>query len=473
MSTSRPKALWDFAFLASGETLSKIAGFIAFAYLARILTPQAYGSVEVAVAMLALFSFVVDFGFGPIAARDIIRNPGLSEQYAALIPAARLLLIIFSIPAMCAVAYFMELPRQTMELVWVFAFALIAHAWIQLGILQGLDKMAMVSFAQILRMLTFALGVILFVHNTDDLLRVGFVEIASMTVMATYFAAMQKRLLIPLRLSFNIKELLKLAARSYEMGLSMGFCGLTQYLPTLFMAVFAGAVEVAWFVAAQRIVISVVTYSSAYHFNLFPIVASHLKESREAFLKLAIPSYRVSVWGVIFIALTTVLISKPVCVFIFGQDYANAGLALAILIWVLPFALLSGHAHWALIAIHKQRNVLFSQLAGLMINIVSGLILIPKYGLIGAAISMLASSVMVWLVAHFYANRLVAKTPFIRLLIPPAFLAALVIYFVYEQVGLTGYTMIVGPVVYAVGALLFDKSLISDLHILLKVKNKG
>ncbi len=471
MSTSRPKALWDFAFLASGETLSKIAGFIAFAYMARVLTPQAYGSVEVAVAMLALFSFVVDFGFGPIAARDIIRNPGLTNQYAALIPAARLLLIIVSIPAMCIVAYFMELPRETMELVWVFAFALLAHSWIQLGILQGLDKMAMVSFAQILRMFTFALGVILFVHNTDDLLRVGFIEIASMVAMAAYFVAMQKRLLIPVRLSFDIKELIKLAGRSYEMGLSLGFCGLTQYLPTLFMAVFAGAIEVAWFAAAQRIVISVVTYSSAYHFNLFPIVASHLKESRGAFLKLAIPSYRVSVWGVIFISLTTVLISEPVCVFIFGEDYANAGLALAILIWVLPFSLLSGHAHWALIAIHKQRSVLFSQLAGLIINIISGLILIPNYGLIGAAISMLASSVMVWVVAHCYANRLVAKTPFIRLLILPALLAAIVIYLVYAHAGLNGYTMVAGPVLYLVLALFLDKSLLSDLRILLKVKN--
>ena len=63
---SQFKALWDFVFLSGGETIGKVAGFVAFAYLARTLDSDSYGAAELAMAMLAIFGLIVNFGFGPI-----------------------------------------------------------------------------------------------------------------------------------------------------------------------------------------------------------------------------------------------------------------------------------------------------------------------------------------------------------------------------------------------------------------------
>ena len=115
---TRFKALWDFVFLSSGESLGKVAGFLAFAYLARTLDSASYGAVELAVAMLAIFGLFVDFGFGQIGAREVSQSPHKAAHWAALIPGARLLISLLCIPLMCLLGVLMDLPEKETQLIW-------------------------------------------------------------------------------------------------------------------------------------------------------------------------------------------------------------------------------------------------------------------------------------------------------------------------------------------------------------------
>ena len=65
--------------------LSKLIGFAAFAYLARVLEPEAYGSLELAVALSVCFAMVIDFGLSPIGAREVARHPSETRRLAAQI----------------------------------------------------------------------------------------------------------------------------------------------------------------------------------------------------------------------------------------------------------------------------------------------------------------------------------------------------------------------------------------------------
>ena len=71
MTEVRPKRsarelLRDLAALVLGEGVAKLAGFAAFAYLARTLSAENYGGVELASAITMLGFLVVDFGFAPM-----------------------------------------------------------------------------------------------------------------------------------------------------------------------------------------------------------------------------------------------------------------------------------------------------------------------------------------------------------------------------------------------------------------------
>ncbi len=82
--------LRDFFALSGGELVAKIAGFIAFVWLARTLSPEVYGRVEVAIQLSMMFALMVDFGFGPIGARELAADPRRARPLAAAIPTLRI-----------------------------------------------------------------------------------------------------------------------------------------------------------------------------------------------------------------------------------------------------------------------------------------------------------------------------------------------------------------------------------------------
>ena len=473
MAAARSKALWDFIALSGGEVFGKLAGLVAFAYLARVLGPEVYGLVEVAGALLVFFALVIDFGYGPVGAREITHHPQKVAQYAAMIPTARMLLTLICIPAMCITAILMNLPSAATGLVFLYAFAMLAAPWNQRWLFQGLDMMVQVSLGQLVRMLVFTAGVIILVGSPADLMRVGYVEIAASAAMAVYFISMQLRSSIPVRLYFESRSLLDITRQSFSLGLSQAVWALNQYLPTLLIASLSLATEVSWFGAAHRIVFSIVSFSMIYHFNLFPSVTRRLRESQEAFSQLVIPSFRVTAWGSFFIAIVITFLAGPICKSVYGSNYAAAALPMAIIIWSLPLTLFSGHSRWPLVAVHKQRYVLYAQLAGLAATAVSGAVLIPRYGSVGGAVAMLLNAACVWFTAHYFASRFVGNIPFLGSILRQLLLAALILTAVFGFAGLTWYSALLGITGFALLAFVVDGELPGDIRRLMQIKNES
>lgn len=472
MESSKFKAFWDFISLSGGELISKIAGFIAFAYLARVLEPSAYGSVEFAVSLLVFFSLIVDFGYGPVGARDISQHREHTQRYAAAIPSARIILAIFSLIFMCSLVLFLDHDKQTRQLVWIFSLALLATPFNQRWLLQGLDKMQLVSLGQIVRMSVFATGVILLIHSTSDLLKIGYIEISASLLMAIYFLAAQHKLGVKIRLSKDLRFIFTLSTQAMSIGLSQIIWAFNQYLPTILVASIAGTVQVAWFGAAHRIVMSAVSFSLIYHFNLFPMLSKRLKNSHQDYLTLVNPSFTVTAWAGIGAALAVTLFAEPISIFIFGDKFTTAATPLAILIWVLPVTLLSGHARWTLIASHNQRFALYAQVAGTSTIIAFSLLLINDYGATGASIAMLACAITVWVVQYYFVVKLVGAMPFITSALKPLLLAFICIIsarFYSDQVNLMPALAFI---VYIGCARLLERNLFVDAHSLMKIKHE-
>ena len=99
------RTLFDFILLSGGEGLSKVAGFVAFAYLARTLSSDDYGAIELAASFAVFFSLMVDFGLGTIGARETSQDRDRVSRLATWIPSARLLLALVGLPAMVALPY--------------------------------------------------------------------------------------------------------------------------------------------------------------------------------------------------------------------------------------------------------------------------------------------------------------------------------------------------------------------------------
>ena len=468
MSRSRRQLVRDYIALSGGELVSKLAGFAAFAYLARTLSPDSYGAVELAVALAMFFTLVVDFGFGPIGARELIRAPERAPELAAAIPAARIGITVLAILAMAACATLLDPPRPTRMLILIYAASLLAAPWNLNWLLQGLDLLPWVSLAQAARMIVFALGVLLVVSSDEDLWRVGLVEGVAAATMAGYYLWIQRRRIAPLRLGARLGLVRHLTREAVPVGLGRILWAWNQYVATVLVAVRVGGAEIAWFGAAHRVVTSLGSFVYLYHFNLYPQVVRAASGGGPQLGALFGASFRVTAWLGVGVGLGGTLLAEPVCRFIFGAPFAAAAPALAVLSWILPASLLGSHARFTLIAYGHQRSELAANATGAVVVLALGMVLVGRLGALGAAIAMLVSTIATWAVAQLMVMRRVEAIPFLLPLARPALAAggAAAAFVWLDSMGPLG-AAVAALVLYGVAAPLLQPKLVEDVRGLL------
>ncbi len=457
-----PKLVRDFAVLAGGQVATKLIGLVVFAILARTLDPAGYGAVEYIVGLAAFMVMAIDCGLGMVGVRRIAAAKGELPALAARIPLARIVLALPAIPAMILCAELLGPPELPRALIWLYAASLAFAAFNQEWLLQSAECMTQVAHAQMLRMLTFAAMVILLVHGPPDVSAVGAAEIVAAAAVTLYYLGWQHLRVTPVRASFSMRAALGLIREGASLGLSQLAWAAAQFMPLFLVGGLGKGATVAWFAAAQRLVTSLSTFSYVYHFNLYPVLARAAATGGVVFNDLMRASFRVTAWLSVGVALALTLLAAPVLTAIYGARFSVAAPALAILVWVVPATILSGHARCALIVRGSHGHVLNAQLVGLVTIALAGIPLVMFLGDAGAAAAAVAGTIAVWAFLHVCAVRVGTSPPRLRLAGRPLALALILISAARFMEADLLLSAAGGLVLYAIMAPLLDRDLVPD-----------
>lgn len=454
----------DYALIASGELVSKVAGFLAFAYLARLLAPEAYGSVELAVAVAMVGYLVVDFGLGPIAARAVTQAPERSNAFTGSVPAIRTGLSLGVVAVAATFGSWVGRNEEERTLILLFATSLLAAPWVLDWLFQSLDRMKWVAPAQMLRMCLFLGGVAIFIDGPEHLLRVGAIEVAAFAAMSVYYVVAARVNNERPRLQPDSETVKTLAREATPVGLGQLLWALNQYLPTLALAAWTAGAEVAYYGAGHRIVFSLSSFIFLYFFTLYPSLVRATSERPEDFAQLTNHSLRVTAWLGIFIALMGTTLAEPICRFAFGDAFGESAPVLALVVWALPINLVSGHARFTLIAAGQQTAQMWAQAVGVALTLAFCAALVPTHQGMGAAYALIASALGVWAIAHIATVRLVAPMPGLAPLWKPA-LTALGVWTAVEllPLGASTWSALFAGAAYLALALVFERSTLREL----------
>lgn len=467
-----PKLIGDLAVLSGGQLVSKLVGLAVFALLARTLDPEGYGAVEYVVGLTAFFAIAIDCGLGTIGVKRIAVARHELPALAAQIPLARLILALLAIPVMIIGVAALGSPSIPNSLVWLYATSLFFVALNQDWLLQSAELMTHVAFAQTLRMLIFAALVLLLVQGPADIPAVGWAELTGMAVASIYYLGVQSSKITPVRISHSAFTMMELVREGASLGLSRFAWGAAQYMPLFLVGSIVGGAEVGLFAAAHRLVTSISTFSFVYHFNLYPALARAAAAGSAELAQLLRNSFRVTAWASIGLALGLMLAATAVLTTIYGGRFAVAAPTLAILVWMIPLIVLSGHARWALIVANLQRRVLYAQIVGLVTVALTGIPLVFWLGHVGAAVAAVTGSMAVWIVSHAFALRLKAPPPAFSLVIKPLLLALVL----GSALQFTGMGLLITALsafaLYFGVAPLIDRALLPDLARLAHAKAK-
>ena len=139
--------------------------------------------------------------------------------------------------------------------------------------------------------------------------------------------------------------------------------------------------------------------------SLRPGVMEAKKVSEEIYRKKLKQMYALIIWISILYATCVCIFSKYIILILYGKDYLGARTPLMIAVWYCGFSLM-GRARdvWIICEGHQKYSKWFA-LIGAVTNFGLNLLLIPRIGMIGAAIATLTTQIMTgFIVTLFFKN---------------------------------------------------------------------
>lgn len=423
----------NFIVLGGGELVGRLIGFAAMVYAARALGTEAYGIIGFALAVILYFQSLVDGGLDLLGPRLAAQRPEQIPDLLASIVGSRLLVAAL-VGLVLAVTAFPLLPSPEDRVLALYGLTLLGFALSTRWLHVGLDRGAPVAASRLLGgALTVGL-VLAWVRTPADVGRVPVAyAIAEAIASLVLFGWLLRSGIRPGRVRAS---LVLPAWRSAGPLLASVLLGLVVYnADFVLLRIFRGRTDVGLYLAAYALISFLGQLGLVARLSLIPTL-SRVRDDPEVEADMnATAAARVSLIG-LPIAVGGFLVGGDLITSLFGADFAPAGMPLRLLIWTLLLLYWRGVIEAFLIARDQQRYVMRATAAAAVMNVALNLLLIPRYGMTGAAAATVATeAVRLGMIGRFAAATGYRGATFGRLVRPLAATAAMALVVVLFEDG--------------------------------------
>jgi O-antigen/teichoic acid export membrane protein len=383
----------NFVALGLGESAARLIGFIAMLVVARRVGASIYGVIGVATAVVLYANRVVDGGIElGLGVREVARDPGHLDRFLPSIITMRLV-VASVLVVLASIVGLMVLPQPDGATITILALTLIAVGggtrWVHIGLHQSHNA----ALAMTLGQAAAAVLMISLVHGPGDVARVpAFVftgEALTSLLLLWWLGPSTRRLKAELRL----EVLRPLIPRASALVVS-ALLGIVIYNANfIFLRVFRDAAAVGYFNAAYTLVTFFLNVGTAYSLSLLPSLTRLRSVPEEQHRLYGTAMAQVFTAGVP-VAIGGSLLSIPIIGLLFGAAYRPAAWPFVVLIWCIPFCLIRDIPVMALQAAGREDKILRVTLAAALLNLALNAVLIPRWGIRGAAVATLATEIV-------------------------------------------------------------------------------
>lgn len=447
--------------LGGSRAITFAIQFVTLALIARALGPSGYGLLQFGLAAFTYIALANDFGLTVLGTREHGTPADLSRTRAALMGAR---LVLTAAVALIILPALMTLPLSVEgRLVGaVLIVGFISSAMNLRWIMQADERFAAIAVADTIGSLVQLLLTLAFVRGPDD---VGWAAAAAIAMPVVGTVALIVIAHRTSRLSVTISgRSARLLRRAAPLGVALLATAVYYSSDAVLLGIFRGSDEVGYYAAAYRIVLSCMLIPVVIHSVLLPMGARLQRTDAPGLRDMITGSSRALMWLALPLAVGTTLTANTLIRVIFGPAFAPSSQALAILIWScvtvsanVPFAVL-------MLARAQDNRYMVVTVAGAAINLALNLVVVPAFGMLGAAATTIVSEIAVLSAIAWHTRdwSLSILSKSIRMAGPPTVGMAIVLVLLGDQ----PMAFVVGPVVYLIASLATKAVTIEDLQTL-------
>jgi len=393
------------SWLFGEKILRMVAGLFVGIWVARYLGPEQFGLFSYAHSFVGLFTAIATLGLDSIVVRKLVKDDTRRDE---LIGTAFWLKILGALGVLIVLAIavnFTSNDTYTNTLIFIIASATIFQSFNVVDMyFQSKVLSKYIVYANVISLFISSIVKIALILNEAPLIAFAWVILFDSFILASgfiYFYLKKRRhseqpnlhSLLDTKSSFSWKfnksTALSLLKDSWPLILSGIVISIYMKIDQVMIKEMMNAEAVGQYAAAVRL-------SEAWYFipmaivsSLFPSIINAKKVSEKLYLDRLQRLYSLMVWLAIAIALPMTFLSDWVVNLLYGNAYQEAGSVLMIHIWAGVFVFLGVAFSRYLIAENLMMKSFYRTALGAILNIIFNFILIPKYGIYGAAIATL------------------------------------------------------------------------------------
>lgn len=386
---------------------------ISFPYVSRILGPSGTGNVSFATSIVAYFALFAQLGIPTYGIRATARVRDDKELLSRTVQEIFIINILMSI--LTYIVFFVVLnivPQMSDDklLFMIISSTIFFNAIGMDWLYKGLEKYTYITTVSILFKFIALILMFILIHQKSDYVIYGAISIfaASASYICNLLNVHKYIYLKPIG-NYDFKVHLRPICIFFAMA-----CATTIYtnLDTVMLGFMKSNTDVGYYNAAVKIktvLLGVVTSLGAV---LLPRASYYIENNLiDEFKRISSKAINFVILISFPLALYFIIFAKEGIFFLSGDAYARAILPMQILMPTLIFIGLTNiMGIQMLIPLGKEKVVLYSEIAGAIVDLAINTVLIPIMASSGAAIGTLVAEMVVWIVQYIALKEDVKET---------------------------------------------------------------
>ena len=375
-------------------------GLFVSVWVAKYLGPKQFGFFSYTLSFVGLFAFIATISHNSIVVRELVKNPNHNDEIVSTAFWLRIMGAMLGVLITLAISINLTSNDRFVNiLILIIASSTIFQSFnVVDDYFQSKVMNKFVVITNVVSLFLSSVIKIILILNDAPLIAFVWVVFFDNFILASGFIYFYIKLNSKFKiknLKFKSKTAILLLKDSWPLMISSAAIMIHIKVDQVIIKEILGLEAVGQYAAAAKVSEAWYFIPSVLTASFFPAIINAKKNNEDLYNSRLQKLYDIMVWIAIAIAIPMIFLSDWLIEILYGYQYSEAGNVLMIHIWAGVFVSLGLASNRWLICENLQKFLIVNTFIATITNIGLNYILIPKFGIVGAAWATIISYFLV------------------------------------------------------------------------------
>lgn len=407
LSPAKKKVIKNLIWAVVGKITTLLGGLLVGILVARYLGPQQYGLMNYVFSYVMLFQVFATFGLDSIEIREEVRRPENKDKFIGTALGLKLAFAILTIGVIILITELSEADTFTRWMIYIYSLSIVMNTFSVIrNHFTAIVWNEYIVKTEILRtIIGAAIKIILLLVHAPLWGFICATLFDTILLAGGYITSYRKKIGLVSLWEFDKATAIYLIKQSFPLLLSGAAIIIYQKIDQVMLGNMIDKQSVGFYSVAGKFTELCIFVPTILSQTITPILVKLYENKINEYTKKAQAFMNLTVWGTVVGCVIISMIASPLVKYTFGPQYISSVALLQIMVFKVigyAFAQTTG----AMIVIEKkQQLVAIRNIIGCITSIGLNLLLIPLWGVKGAAITSVITAFCTGFLSHVFIPR--------------------------------------------------------------------